>query len=195
MMQLLLAVALVAFASAGPVRPTRVTTYVPVVPAGRAVTGTCWTRSIAAPNRSDAYRCMVRNSIYDPCFVPPQGSVAVCDVDPASNRRGFAIRLTKPLPQEPVFQGAPQPWLVELTDGNVCIPLTGTHAQLNGRTILYECSESRERRNRGQSTGLIAGSITPGRVWHAGLAVYDVDNRAGEPSGTITSVPLAAVWR
>jgi hypothetical protein len=174
-------------------RPTRVTTYVPVIPS-KTVSGSCWTRSIAAPTRADAYRCMVGNSIYDPCFVPKRRSVAVCDVNPAANGRGFALRLTKPLPNEPVFTGRAQPWLVQLADGEVCVPLTGTHEAIRGETILYECSESRALRGNGSMSGLIDGSFTPGTVWHVRRAVYRV-SRAGNVTGTIATVPLAAVWR
>ena len=193
-MHLVLAAAVLALASAGAVRPTRVMTYVPVIPAGRAVAGSCWTRSIAAPTRRDAYRCMRGNSIYDPCFVPKQGGVAVCDVDPVTNGRGFALRLTKPLPNEPVFTGRAQPWVVEVADGEVCIPLTGTHEAIDGETILYECSESRALRNAGSLSGLIDGSFTAGRVWHARRAVYNNAGHMGIPTGTVTTVPLAAVW-
>ena len=35
-----------------------------------SVKGTCWTSSIAVSS-SDAYRCMAKSFIYDPCFVPP----------------------------------------------------------------------------------------------------------------------------
>ncbi len=194
MTQLVLCAAVIALASAGAVRPTRVTAYVPVIPAGRAVAGSCWTRSIAAPTRPDAYRCMRGNSIYDPCFVPKQGGVAVCDVNPLTNGRGFALRLTKPLPNEPVFTGRAQPWLVELADGEVCVPLTGTHEAIRGETILYECSESRAQRNAGSMSGLIDGSFTAGTVWHARRAVYQEVGRLGKITGTVTTVPLAAVW-
>ena len=194
MMQLVLAAAVLALASTQAVQRTRVTTYVPVIPAGRAVAGACWTRSIAAPTRPDAYRCMTGNSIYDPCFVPKRSNVAVCDVDPVTNGRGFALRLTEPLPNEPVFTGRAQPWLVEVADGEVCIPLTGTHEAIDGQTILYECSESRALRNAGSLSGLIDGSFTAGTVWRARRAVYQEASHMGKPTGTVTTVPLAAVW-
>ncbi|HEV3086667.1 MAG TPA: hypothetical protein VGX96_05525 [Candidatus Elarobacter sp.] len=183
----------VAATSAAAEFPTRVTTYVPVVPAnGKVVAGSCWTRSIAAPTRSDTYRCMVSNAIYDPCFTPKRPGVAVCDVNPVAGGRGFALRLTKPLPDEPVFTGRAQPWLVQLADGEVCMPLTGTHEAIRGETILYECSGSRAPMNR--MSGLIAGSFTAGTVWHVRQAVYQV-GRSGQVSGTVRTVPVGAVWR
>jgi hypothetical protein len=186
-------------ASAAPpgtaVRATRVTTYVPVVPGGRTIAGHCWTRSIAAQNRTDAYRCMAGNTIYDPCFASKRPRVVVCDANPASGERGFAMRLTAALPAEPPFPGRTlAPWLVQLAAAEVCIPLTGTHEAIGNDVIFYECSESRALRARAFATGLIDGGITPGRVWHARKAVYRI-NRAGAVTGTVTVVPLAAVWR
>jgi hypothetical protein len=174
---------------------TRVATYVPVMPDGRTVAGSCWTRSIAAASRADAYRCMVGNTIYDPCFTLPQRGVVVCDVNPRFPRHGFAIRLTKPLPVEPTFTGAElRPWLVELPGRNVCIPLTGTHAAFGRETIGYECSEPRALMSRAEYTGLLDGGITAGTVWHARKIVYRI-NRSGPLTGTVSFVPLTAVWR
>jgi hypothetical protein len=39
----------------------------PVLPIARTVTGYCWTSSNAT-DRTDAWRCMTGNYIYDPCF-------------------------------------------------------------------------------------------------------------------------------
>ena len=99
------------FGAAGPplavqaesVTATRVTTYVPVLPRVARLAGHCWTRSIAAPARADAYRCMAGDSIYDPCFAPPRAHAVVCDVNPTTPNPGFAMRLTQPLPNESVF--------------------------------------------------------------------------------------------
>ena len=174
---------------------TRVTTYVPAIPAGAPVAGSCWTRSIAAASRADAYRCIVGNSIYDPCFAPKRRGVVVCDANPASGRRGFAMRLTKPLPVEHVFTSkSPAPWLVELADGEVCSLLTGTHGLIGHETIGYECSGSRTASPESGGTGLIDGSFTTGAVWHARKVLYRFD-RAGHVSGSISVVPIGAVWR
>jgi hypothetical protein len=174
---------------------TRVTTYVPIVPPGPAVSGSCWTRSIAAPSRTDAYRCMVGNVIYDPCFAPKRRGDVVCDVNPAMGVRGFALRLTKPLPVEATFTGGGiAPWLVELEDGDVCIPQTGTHEAFGSESIGYECSQPRSLSDSGAATGLLDGGITPGTVWHARKVVYLV-SRSGAVTGTVTVVPLSAVWR
>ena len=178
------------------VRATRVTPYVPVVPSAPKRSGSCWTRSIAAPSRADAWRCMLGNEIYDPCFSPKIGGLVVCDVNPVTGGRGFAVRLTKPLPTgEPLFTARlALPWVVQLADGEVCIPLTGTHELIGKESIGYECSRSGEARANGAEVGLIDGSIVPGAVWHARLATFRIP-RSGTLTGTVSVVPLAAVWR
>jgi hypothetical protein len=182
--------------SAQTVRATRVTTYVPVVPSAPKRSGSCWTRSIAAPSRADAWRCMLGNEIYDPCFSPKAPGVVVCDVNPVSGGRGFAVRLTKPLPAgEPPFTARlALPWVVQLANGEVCIPLTGTHELIGKESIGYECSRSDAARANGAETGLIDGSIVSGTVWHARLATFRIP-RSGTLTGTVSVVPLAAVWR
>lgn len=182
-------------AQAQSVTATRVTTYVPALPRAARLAGHCWTRSIAAPGRADTYRCMAGDSIYDPCFAPPRAHAVVCDVNPTSRNPGFAMRLTQPLPNEPVFRSSiVMPWLVQLADGEVCVPLTGTHEAIGRETIGYECSEARSLMNAATATGLVDGSITTGTVWHARKAVYRV-SRGGRVTGTTARVPLAAVWR
>jgi hypothetical protein len=82
--------------------------------------GSCWTSSIAS-QRSDAYRCMVGNSIHDPCFMLSANSVA-CPTDPAANT-GVVISLTKPLPAQHIAANA---WQMQLSSGAMCNIGTGT---------------------------------------------------------------------
>lgn len=83
-------------------------------------TGNCWTSSIAS-QRTDAYRCMVRNSIHDPCFKLSVRSVA-CPTDLAANS-GVVISLTKVLPARPAIANA---WQMQLASGAMCSMGTGT---------------------------------------------------------------------
>ncbi len=92
-------------------------------------TGSCWTASIAAPYRPDAWRCTVGNEIHDPCFVTAKRGRLLCDMNPASGARGFVLSLSKTLPE----RKGPAPngptvwaWLVELEDGARCQPFTST---------------------------------------------------------------------
>ena len=82
--------------------------------------GHCWTASIAS-QRSDAYRCMVGNSIHDPCFTLSPREVA-CPTDVAANR-GIAIALTQPLPQPNQTSNV---WQMQLVSGVQCNIATGT---------------------------------------------------------------------
>src|SRR5437868_7422416 len=63
---------------------------------GKAVKGYCWTGSLASSS-ANAYRCMVGNSIMDPCFFV-SNKVVNCPQDLAANT-GLVINLTKPLPK------------------------------------------------------------------------------------------------
>jgi hypothetical protein len=86
------------------------------------VKGSCWTTSIAS-TRGDAYRCMVGNAIYDPCFMRGASSV-VCPENLVDNS-GLAIKLTKPLPPSASPQAA-QPWAMVLASHIACNRATGT---------------------------------------------------------------------
>ncbi len=105
-----------------------------------AKTGYCWTGSLAS-NRSDAYRCMSANDIYDPCFVD-EGRTVLCpsDIPP---RRGVLLRLTKPLPQgNKQLPGPAGPWAIQLRNGLHCGVVTGAGVggfpfACAGRPVLY----------------------------------------------------------
>jgi hypothetical protein len=82
--------------------------------------GHCWTSSIAS-QRNDAYRCMVGNSIHDPCFTLSPSEVA-CPTDASANR-GIIIALTQPLPAS---SPAASVWQMQLVSGAQCNRGTGT---------------------------------------------------------------------
>lgn len=113
--------AALALCSTGAFASTVVTVY---HPAGMVVTktvhGNCWTDSIATA-RADAYRCMVANAIYDPCFAAGSNRVG-CPTNLARNR-GVVIISTLPKNPPPYSQPA---WAMMLTDGVVCTAITGT---------------------------------------------------------------------
>jgi hypothetical protein len=80
-------------------KKTEVTVFRPPVPSGPSRSGECWTESIAV-SRSGAWRCMVGNEIYDPCF-SSAGLIdaVICDANPAKGSAGFILKLTKPSAQ------------------------------------------------------------------------------------------------
>ncbi len=60
------------------------------------VTGSCWEHSLPS-DRPDAWRCMSKNEIYDPCFAEsPNGNKVACPEEPFS-KSVILMRLTKAL--------------------------------------------------------------------------------------------------
>lgn len=129
---------------------TQVIAYVPPTPASSMPieSGSCWTNSIAAPFRTDAWRCSVGNAIQDPCFQIASSTDLLCGVDPANpnSTSSFALKLTQPLPTSVPIQGGTPPnwaWLVQLADGTVCSPFTGTlPIAQGGISANYGCAPS-----------------------------------------------------
>lgn len=99
----------------------------------------CWETSIAAP-RANAWRCIVENRIYDPCFsTSMRAHYVICDADPSSHTRGLKIRLAHALPPSTVSSGT-QAWMVRLIDGTVCSFATGATALFAGERLNYDCT-------------------------------------------------------
>lgn len=101
---------------------TKVIKFVPHSRGPGMLEGYCWTASIAIA-RSDAWRCMAGNEIFDPCFESSDKGYAVCNPDPAKGDPGFRLKLTKPLPEtqrQADSVAEHNAWLVELADGTVC---------------------------------------------------------------------------
>src|SRR5581483_8862131 len=75
--------------------PTKILAYVPpVFASGPPVeSGSCWTSSIAAPYRKDAWRCAVGNGISDPCFQVQNSSDLICGVNPKRSGSEFLLQL------------------------------------------------------------------------------------------------------
>ena len=127
---------------------TQVVVYVPPQPATstRTLDGSCWTSSIAAPYRNDAWRCTVGNAISDPCFEIPTQKTLMCGVNPnrPDSTSTFVLSLTKPLPAPQMLQGdipSNWAWLVKLSDGTLCTPFTGTRPfTADGQSANYGCA-------------------------------------------------------
>lgn len=100
-------------------------------PRGEEVSRSCWTGSLADA-RNDAFRCMVGNAIYDPCFTNQtiKNSHVLCPLyTPASHV--LKVNLTKALPT-PNHTGDPTryvPWAIKLTNGRWCEIHTGRQAR------------------------------------------------------------------
>ena len=142
------------------------------------VKGTCWTDSIAVSS-SDAYRCMSKSFIYDPCFAPAQKVVSqlACMVTPWSKVTRF--ELTSPIPKGAKHpNGGPWVWAYQLANGLRCITETGTGAIVDKVALNYYC--------------------VPGKAW-ASIPDEKVEPWSAEyarsyQSKTLTTVKIPTAW-
>lgn len=180
---------------------TQVIAFEPSAPASSTPveSGSCWTSSIAAPFRSDAWRCSVGNAINDPCFQIPGSDKLLCGVNPAvpAATSSFVLTLTKPLPKPNVAPGtapADWAWLIQLTDGTACSPFTGTlPITQGGVTASYGCAPKKP----GGEGLLIFGDLnTAADAWTAEVGGI-APARPGElPAITNKeTVGIATVWQ
>lgn len=100
--------------------------------------GYCWRESNAAP-RLNAYRCVARNQILDPCFNDPFGTVSkvVCAFPSAS--AVTVLNLTRPLPVFSASASLSRPWLLVLADGTHCYFTSGGNPSPSGLLLDYRC--------------------------------------------------------
>ncbi len=175
---------------------TEVIEFRPRMPGGSSRRGECWTESIAA-SRAGAWRCMVDNEIYDPCFSRRDLSNAViCDANPAKATAGFILKLSKPLPEQSSNVAVySRPWLVKLADGATCEIETGTVALVAGLQVPYNCSDSQECGDKGCAhlTGL-TGNFRHGKLWMANKVTFSSSDKGLQ---LISRKPVAviAVWK
>lgn len=114
----------------------------------------CWETSLAAP-RANAWRCIERNRIYDPCFsTSPQANYVICDANPSNGTRGLKAILAHPLPSG-VYSSGMQAWMMRLSDGSVCAFYTGATGLIGGERINYGCTNGAN----------LVGSPRIGTVW------------------------------
>lgn len=122
------------------------------IPAQR---GNCWETSLAAP-RLDAWRCIVTDTIYDPCFSSPNyANYVICDASPATDALGIKVMLTDALPKSTATLADHQSWTLRLADGVVCTFLTGTTPIIDNLRVNYGCTNN----------AVVAGNPTAGSIW------------------------------
>lgn len=113
----------------------------PKLKIAHTVKGSCFSGSSAAQRR-DAWRCMNRNQILDPCFSAQRVTFVLCPAGASA----IEIKLTKPLPskyanhQKPSTSGLP--WALRLTSGATCRFLTGATDIVDRRRANYVCATS-----------------------------------------------------
>ena len=114
-----------------------------VVPHVNVASGYCFTSSDVTP-RDDAWRCLVGNSLYDPCFSSPFAfGIVVCPIP--WNDSGTEIRLTKPLPKAATHTAPSltlEPWALETAAGAYCQLASGASNVVHGRRLNYFCGRN-----------------------------------------------------
>ncbi len=182
------------WAGGWPLTETKIIHYVPGSPAAESREGRCWTTSIAIP-RPDAWRCMVGNQIFDPCFALADGKSVECGANPWKSKPGFRLNLTEPLPKPDITAqtaalAAKSCWLLVLADGTVCTPATGTRAMVAGEMTTYYC----ESKQKNGNIVLLGDLDTSGPIWQAEKAVL-----APGPEGPTLQeserIPVKTVWQ
>ena len=143
---------------------TRIIKFAPTTHVRDVREGKCWTSSIAAP-RPDAWRCMIENEIFDPCFASTDRNLVICNPNPPKGYPGFRLRLTEPLPRSeiPAQSGYEGGWLVELADGTICRPVTGRSFEVQGKTANFYC----ENGQKDKEIVLLEGLDTKKPLWTA----------------------------
>ena len=173
---------------------TEIVHFVPSAPANDTREGFCWTHSIAASARRDAFRCTVDNAIHDPCFiVPPNRDRLVCDADPALKKDGFLLKLTKPLPKPSHVPRRMFPWILKLGDGSICETMTGTLPAVNGQPGRWSCAI--HIRDQVRPAGVVT-TLTPGKIWMADRYPESAIATPGQAPSKVEAekVPVKMIW-
>ena len=142
---------------------TKIIKFVPPIPSAKRE-GSCWTNSTII-QRSDAWRCMIGNEIFDPCYTTQDKTTIVCDSKPDIEKpTGFVLKLTKSLPTPDISNDpSSSASMIELEDGTICDSISGASGATDGvRTerISYSCRMSSKNM-------VIFGDLIPGKVWIA----------------------------
>jgi hypothetical protein len=178
--------------------PTNVIAYVPQPASSTPIEkGSCWTNSIAAPWRSDAWRCTVGNAISDPCFQIPGKSDLLCNVNPAVaiSTSTFILQLTQALPAAEVLPGtapANWAWLVELSDGTLCSPYTGTRPfTASGESANYGCAPG----PLGDNLNIFGDLNASSSVWTADVGTLSQSTSSLPTIASEENVSVMSVWQ
>ena len=175
---------------------TQIIAYIPAMPASSTPveSGSCWTNSIAAPFRADAWRCTVGNSISDPCFqLSNSTSSLLCNVNPTVTNATstFVLKLVKPLPAPDVPPGLPPSgwaWLVQLQDGTLCTPFTGTlPITATGDAANYGCAPG----SLGTDVMIFNGLNTSSSAWTAEIGTIAETTSSLPRLVSSSTVPVA----
>ncbi len=179
---------------------TQIIAYIPPRPVSSTPveSGSCWTNSIAAPFRSDAWRCTTGNSISDPCFeIPNSTSSLLCNVNPTvtDSTSTFMLELTKPLLAPDVPPGLASTnwaWLVQLADGTLCTPFTGTlPITATGDAANYGCAPG----PLGTDVMIFNGLNASSDAWTAEIGTIVQSSSSLPTLVNSSTMPVATIWQ
>ena len=179
---------------------TQIIAYTAIPPASDTPveSGSCWTNSIAAPFRADAWRCTVGNSISDPCFqIANSTGTLLCNINPTvlNSTSTFVLKLNKPLPAPDVPSGVPPAnwaWLVQLADGTLCTPFTGTlPITATGDAAIYGCAPG----PLGTDVLIFNGLNTSSSAWTAEIGTIAETTSSLPRLVSSSTVPVATGWQ
>jgi hypothetical protein len=170
-------------AGAGALGLVHATKFVIFHPSGTpksSVSGNCGMGESSALDRVDAWRCIVGNEIYDPCFsARPHATSVICDASPLKPA-GFILKLATPLPTHlPVHNK--QVWMMKLGDGVICGFLSGATGGIGQQRINYGCTDK---------TYVLGYPQAQGKVWYATQATL-LD---GEKASAIWAISVNTFW-
>jgi hypothetical protein len=146
----------------------------PAVHVSKTVHGSCFAGSIAAI-RSDAWRCMAGNNIFDPCFSSSKaGGYVLCSLGPwqASVKLDYSGHLSGG--NHGHASMSRDPWAVETTDGKKCMLGTGTADVIGHRASTYFCQHS-----SAWLWGDPARSSQPWKIYEAPLTAHTLTKKVG----------------
>jgi hypothetical protein len=156
--------------------------------------GCCWTNSIAT-TRPDAWRCSVKNVIYDPCFTTKTPNILVCNVNPSKKDEAFLIEIKKPLPKTiKTSAKMDRAWMIELADGTTCSPYTGTMPIIKDGNRSFGMEYGCISTDNNKHIGLLDGSIKPDKIWRTKKVVYTIQNHKAKTLN-IQDVEIKKIWR
>jgi len=174
---------------------TKIIKFIPPIPSEKRE-GSCWTNSNVI-RRSDAWRCMIGNEIFDPCYTAQDKTTIVCDAKPDIKKSsGFVLKPTKPLPTPDVPNGpSASASMVELEDGTICDAISGASGATDSvrrERISYSCRMSSKNM-------VIFGDLVPGKVWIAekGILVEQKTNDDLPPMRVkdLRKVKIRTIWQ
>jgi hypothetical protein len=160
--------------------------------------GSCFASSISAPYRTDAWRCTVGNAIADPCFaIPGSLNKLLCRPDPTgiNASSSFILNLVQALPKAETPKPIPLnwSWLIQLHNGDVCAPFTGTLPFTADHVpAYYGCSSASGRAGDHVILGEITASTST--AWTVEEAVLRATTSSLPVVVSSTTVTISTAW-